>query len=195
MYVERIGHSNPHCVHVKYSNVIVTRVTRGGPMAQHRGHVPNGASAGGVGVTGADIELRQDRSARVQCGGADELTTRSRRMTHGRVQGRRRVNPSGNRGLGMHTGVHHSPASSPTRILIGASSVSARSPSCVALACALAGFGHRGTARRSRLGRPLACCFSLPSSHLHLHPFLDQHAATRRSSTGSNLMRKKYAVI
>jgi hypothetical protein len=58
MYVERTGHSNPHCVHVKYSNVIVTSLTRGGPMAPHRGHVPNGASAAGVGVTGADIELR-----------------------------------------------------------------------------------------------------------------------------------------
>ena len=67
MYVDRTGHSNPHCLQVKYSNVIVTSVTAGGPVAQHFGHVPKGAFAGGVGVFGVDIQLTPEpkRSARV----------------------------------------------------------------------------------------------------------------------------------
>jgi len=44
MYVDRTGHSNPHRLQVKYSNVIVMSVTSGAPVARHFGHVPKGAS-------------------------------------------------------------------------------------------------------------------------------------------------------
>ena len=75
MYVDLTAHSNPQRVQVKYSNVIVTSVTLGGPVAEHLGHVPKGASCGGVGVLGVDIKLTPEPKRSAQCWGADELSS------------------------------------------------------------------------------------------------------------------------
>ena len=73
--MDRTGHSKPHCLQVKYSNVIVMSVTSGGPVARQFGHVPNGASVGGVGVFGVDMELTPGPKRSERCWGTDELSS------------------------------------------------------------------------------------------------------------------------
>ena len=135
-------------------------------MAKHFGHVPNGASVGGVGVIGGDMELTPGPKRSVRCWGADEL---SRRMGRTAAYADRNRIGATTRGLGTDT---QDGARTPRPAREGAARP-------LLIRC------FTTTCKRRTIGQPLFCSGQIFGSSAHESANRRSHAATAHLLPGN----------